>query len=183
MSPAQFAQRIKKAMTMEQYQRAIMDSAFASTYDIDSFFKIQNQQRDVEYVTVSLPKITTQPTPEEIQNYYQQHQDSYQTPEQIALEYVELSADELAKAVVYNDAQLQAFYEEQKDQYTTEERRKISHILFAIGKDTTTEQALQKAQKAQEELKTKDFAAVAKALSDDKLTAEKVATWVYSMQA
>lgn len=173
MSSAQFAQRIKKSLSMEQFQRAIMDSSFATQYDVDSFFKIQNQQRDIEYVTVAQSKITTQPTPEELQAYYQQHQDLYQTPEQVAVEYVELSADELAKAVTVNDAQLQTYYEEQKDQYTTKERRKISHILFATNKDTTPEQALLKAQKAREELKTKDFAVVAKELSDDKLTAEK----------
>ncbi len=173
MSSAQFALRVKKSMTMEQFQRAIMDSSFATPSAVENFFKIQNQQRDVEYVTVALPKITTPPTAEELQNYYQQHQDLFQTPEQVAVEYIELSVDELAKAVTATDEQLQAYYQDQKDQYSTKERRKISHILFAVGKDVTEAQALQKAQQAQEALKTKDFAAVAKEMSDDKLSAEK----------
>ncbi|MEQ1638548.1 MAG: SurA N-terminal domain-containing protein [Methylococcales bacterium] len=173
MSPAIFTQRIKQSLKMEQFQRAIMESSFVTQYDIDNVFKIQNQQRDVEYVKVPVPKLTTQPSPEEIQAYYQQHQVDYQTPEQISVEYIELSADELAKAVTATDAQLQAFYQEQRDQYTTKERRKISHILFAVSKDVTAEQALQKAIKAQADLKTKDFALLAKELSDDKLTAEK----------
>ncbi|MCX7087662.1 MAG: SurA N-terminal domain-containing protein [Methylococcales bacterium] len=173
MSPASFTQRIKQSLKMEQFQRAIMESSFATQADVDNVFKIQNQQRNVEYVTIPVSKLSTQPTADEVQAYYQQHQTSYQTPEQVAVEYVELSADELAKAVVATDAQLQAFYQEQKDQYTTKERRKISHILFTTTKDTTAEQALQKAVKAEAELKSKDFAVLAKELSDDKLTAEK----------
>ena len=158
---------------MEQFQRAMMESSFATQYDVDNVFKIQNQQRDLEYVKIPVPKLTAQPSTEELQAYYQQHQALYQTPEQVSVEYVELSADELAKAVTATDAQVQAFYQEQRDQYTTKERRKISHILFAISKETTAEQALQKALKAQADLKTKDFVLLAKEISDDKLTAEK----------
>lgn len=173
MSSVQFTQRIKKAMIMEQFQRAIADSSFTTQHELDNFFKIQNQQRDLQFIKVPVPKLTAQPTADELNNYYQQHQTDYQTPEQISLEYVELSVDELAKSVKVTDEALQAHYQDQKDQYTTKERRKISHILFAINKETTAEQALQKAVKAQEDLKAKDFAVLAKEISDDKLSADK----------
>lgn len=173
MSPAVFTQRIKQSLKMEQFQRAILESSFATQYDMENVFKIQNQQRDIEYIKVPVAKLAVAPSGEELKAYYQQHQDAYKLPEQVAVEYVELSADELAKSVVATDAQLQAFYQEQKDQYTTKERRKISHILFAIDKKTTTEQALQKALKAADDLKDKNFADVAKSISDDKLTADK----------
>ncbi len=173
MSPALFIQKIKQSLEMEQFQRAVMDSGFASQYEVDSFFKIQNQQRDLQYLTVIPPKLTQQPSADEINAYYQQHQNAYQTPEQVALEYVELSVDELSKKVTATDEQVQAYYQEHKDEYASKERRKISHILFAVNANTTEEQALKKAQQAQEALKTKDFAAVAKELSDDKLSAEK----------
>ena len=173
MSPAVFTQRIKQSLKMEQLQRAVLESSFATQYDVDNVFKIQNQQRDIEFIKVPVPKLTEKPSAEELQAYYQQHQDLYKTPEQVAVEYVELSADALAKDVKATDAQLQAYYQEQKDQYTTKERRKISHILIAVNKETAPEQALQKAIKVQGGLKSKDFASVAKEFSDDKLTAEK----------
>lgn len=173
MSPAVFIQKIKQSLEMEQFQRAVMDSGFASQYEVDSFFKIQNQQRDLQYLTVTPPKLTQHPSADELNAYYQQHQNAYQTPEQVAVEYVELSVEELSKKITFTDEQIQAFYQEHKDEYASKERRKISHILFAINANTTEEQALKKAQQAQEVLKTKDFAQVAKELSDDKLSAEK----------
>ncbi len=173
ISSAEFVNRIKNALTMEQFQHSIVDSSFATQYDVEGFFKIQNQQRDVDYLTVPLQSLTVQPTEEEISAYYQQHQDLYRTPEQVSVEYVELLLEDLAKKVVVTDEKLKAFYEEQIDQYTTPERRKISHILFKINDKTTDKSALEKALKAKQDLANKDFAALAAEVSDDKLTAKK----------
>ncbi len=172
ISSAEFVNRIKNALIMEQFQRSIIDSSFATKYDVESFFKIQNQQRDVDYVTVAVQKLAEQPSEQEIEAYYQQHQDLYQTPEQVSVEYIELSLEDIAKTIAVTDDKLKAFYEEQKDQYTTPERRKISHILFAINDKTDEKTALEKALKAKKELANKDFAAVAAEVSDDKLTAK-----------
>ncbi len=173
ISSAEFVNRIKNALMMEQFQHSIVDSSFATQYDVESFFKIENQLRDVDYVTVALQPLTEQPTAEEISAYYQQHQDLYQTPEQVSVEYIELSLDEIAKKVVVTDEKLKAFYEEQKEQYTTPERRKISHILFKIDNKITEKAALEKALKAKRDLAAKDFAVLAAEVSDDKLTAKK----------
>ncbi|MGZ8143110.1 MAG: SurA N-terminal domain-containing protein [Methylosarcina sp.] len=173
ISSPEFVNRIKNALIMEQFQRSIIDSSFATQYDLESFFKIQNQKRDVEYVTVALPKLTEQPSEQEITAHYQQHQDQYKTPEQVSVAYVELTLDEISKKVEVTDDKLKAYYEEQKDQYSTPERRKISHILFAINDKTDEKSALEKAQKAKKELETKDFAKLAEEVSDDKLTAKK----------
>lgn len=172
ISSNEFVNRIKNALIMEQFQKSVVDSAFATQYDVESFFKIQNQQRDVDYVTVTLQQVSDQPSEKEIAAYYQQHQDLYQVPEQVSVEYVELSLGDIAKTVVVTDEKLKAFYEEQKDQYSTVERRKISHILFA-AKDKANEKAvLEKALKAKKELESKDFAKLAAEVSDDKLTAK-----------
>jgi peptidyl-prolyl cis-trans isomerase D len=172
MSSAEFVSRIKNALIMEQFQRSIIDSSFATKYDVESFFKIQNQQRDVDYLTVAVQKPEQQPSEEDISAYFQQHQDAYQTPEQVSVEYIELSLEDVAKTITVTDDKLKAFYEEQKDQYTKAERRKISHILFAINDKTDEKTALEKALKAKKELENKDFAAVASEVSDDKLTAK-----------
>ncbi len=173
ISSTEFVNRIKKALVMEQYQKAITDSSFVTQADIDRFFAIQNQQRDVEVITVPLAKISEQPTDEEIEAYYRQHQDEFQTEERVAIQYVELALDALAKEIDASEEQLKAYYEEHKEQYTSKERRKISHILFASNGDAEQDAAaLEKALQAREQLKDKDFAALAAELSDDKLTAK-----------
>lgn len=173
ISSAEFVSRIKNALTMEQFQHSVVDSSFASQYDVESFFKIQNQQRDVDYVTVAVQPVTEPPKDEDLAAYYQQHQDAYQTPEQVSVEYVELKLEELAKKVVVTDDKLKAFYEEQKELYTTPERRKISHILFKVDAKVTEKVALERALKAKQDLASKDFAALAAEVSDDKATAKK----------
>ncbi|MFI3155350.1 MAG: SurA N-terminal domain-containing protein [Methylococcaceae bacterium] len=172
MSSVEFVNRIKNALIMEQFQRSIIDSSFSTKYDVESFFKIQNQQRDVDYVIVDVQNPAEQPSDEQITAYYQQHQDLFQTPEQVSVEYVELALEDIAKTIAVTDDKLKAFYDEQKDQYTTAERRKISHILFAINDKTDEKTALEKALKAKQELVNKDFAALAAEVSDDKVTAK-----------
>src|SRR5690606_5921483 len=90
MSSDEFVGRIKKALVMEQVQRAVTDSGFVTKAEVEGFFKIQNQKRDLEYLTIPLNPKTETPTDDEIAAYYQQHQDTYQTPEQVSIEYVEL---------------------------------------------------------------------------------------------
>lgn len=172
MSSDEFVNRIKKALMMEQVQRAVVDSGFVTKAEVDAFFKIQNQKRDVEYISIPLAAPTLVPSDDEITAYYQQHQDAYQSDEQVSVQYVELSLDALANDVSATDDQLKDYYQEQKAQFTNPERRKISHILIAFGKDVSEEQALQKATAAKQALSNKDFAALAAELSDDKLSAK-----------
>lgn len=172
MSSNEFAGRIKNALIMQQLQDSVANTGLATPYDVDSFFKIQNQQRDFEYATVALAPPSAQPSAEEINAYYQQHQDQYKTPEQISLGYVELALDAIAQKIEVTDDKLKAYFAEQKAQYSTPERRKISHILFAVSDKTDDKAALAKAQQAKAQLATKEFAKLAEELSDDKLTAK-----------
>ena len=174
ISQQEFVGRIKKALVMEQYQRSIVESAFATEKDVTDFFKIQNQTRDVEVISIALQTVEEQPAQEEIEAYYQANKNQYLTEEQVSIEYVQLSLDDLAKDITPTEEELKAYYEENKDLYTTKERRKISHILFSFTKDSNNdEQQLARALSAKQALQSKSFAELAKELSDDKVTAAK----------
>ncbi|MCK5831002.1 MAG: SurA N-terminal domain-containing protein [Methylococcales bacterium] len=174
LSPGEFVNRIKKALMMEQFQKSVIESSFATEMDIKNFFKIQNQTRDIEIISVALPQLEETPSNEDISEYYEKNKNVYLTEEQIAIEYIELSLDDLAKQVEPTSEQLQTYYNEQKEQYTTKERRKISHILFAFTKDANDDEVqLKKALEAKLALGEKEFSVLAQELSDDKLTAKK----------
>lgn len=174
MVPADFVAKIKKALVMEQFQRSIVESSFATERDVENFFKIQNQLRDAEVISIALQEVKKQPSADAINAYYQQNQNQFLTTEQVAIEYVELSLAELAKQVQSPDEQLKEYYSEQKDLYTTKERRKISHILFAFTKDAGSDnKQLERALNAKKELASKQFSVLAEEVSDDKLTASK----------
>jgi peptidyl-prolyl cis-trans isomerase D len=172
MTSAEYVSRIKNSLVTRQVMESVVTSNFTTDYDIENFFKVKNQQRDVDYVTITIPSLTEQPSEADITSYYQQHQDQFQIPEQLSIEYVELSLSELAKKVEVTDEKLKAFYEEQKDSFTAPERRKISHILFTVNDKVDDKTALEKANKAKQDLAGKDFATLAKEISDDKVTAK-----------
>lgn len=174
MSSDEFISRVKKSLLMEQFQRSIIDSSFVTAAETTAFIKLQNQKRDVAYIEAPLIPVTDTPGNDEINKYYQQHADMFQTEEQVSIEYVELAVDKLAAKVEATEDQLKNYYEEQKAQFNSKERRRISHILFAFTKDSSADDlALQRAIKARQELKSKDFAALAAEVSDDKATAKK----------
>lgn len=173
ISSGEFVNRIKKALVMEQFQRSVIESGFATQQDIEKFFKIQNQKRHVEVMTIALKKVESQPTNEEIDSYYQQQQNMFLTKELVSIEYVELSLDEMAKKIEPSTEQLKSYYEDQRDLYTTKERRKISHILFSFNNNTDDEDQLERALKAKQALQQKDFSVLATEISDDRLTASK----------
>jgi peptidyl-prolyl cis-trans isomerase D len=172
MSPDQFVLQIRNAIKMEQFQSGIMDSGFATKYDVEKFYTLQNQLRNIQYVTVGIEKATEKPTDEEVDNFYQKNLDKYNTTAQVAIEFIELSLAKLAESVEVTEDQLQAFYEEQKEIYATKERRRISHILFSLKKDEDESNVLERAQKAKRQLLTEDFKALTGKVSDDTLTAK-----------
>ena len=171
MSSPEFVNQIRNALTMEQFQNTILDSSFATPYDLERVFKIQNQKRDVEYVTVPVSVSDEIPKNEAISAYYDAHQTQYQVPEQISVEYVELTLEDLAKTIDVTEEKIKTFYEEQKSQYSTPERRKVAHILFEINDKQDEKIALEKATKVKADLASgQDFSILAKELSDDKVT-------------
>ena len=174
ISSGEFVNRVKKALVMEQFQKSVTESGFATQKEIESFFRIQNQKRNVEIISVGLEKVKEQPTEQEVENFYQQNQNTFLTEEQASIEYVELSLDNLAQKIEPTNDQLQTYYDENKEQYTTKERRKISHILFSFNKDVEDDKKqLERAVNAKKALKEKSFSDLASELSDDKGTASK----------
>ncbi len=164
----EFVRRIKKAMIMEQFQRTIVESGFSTDYDVEQFFKIQNQTRSARFVTVPLPVVGADIGDDEIQAYYQDNVESYRTESTVSIEYIELALDDLAKSIKPTSAQLEVFYQEQQDAFRTDERRKISHILLS-----DEHKALVQAAEIKERLKNSSFATLAAEFSADKLSASK----------
>ncbi len=172
MNSAIFVNRIKKALVMEQFQKAVTDTGFSTQTDAERFFEIQNQKRKVDYITIPLATEVQEPTRQEIDQYYQQNQNSFLTEEQVAIEYIELDLNDLAEQVEVDEGQLQAFYQDQIELYTSPERRKISHILLTFDDNKGKGEALKKAQEVRSMLASQSFNDLAKEYSNDTLTSE-----------
>jgi peptidyl-prolyl cis-trans isomerase D len=173
MNPTQFAAQIRRALISEQFQHGVVDSAFVTKGELETLMRLKNQEREIEYAEISLPKVTRSFSDAEIASYYQAHLAEFRNPEQVSIEYLELNLNEIAKDVQVSDEELTKLYEEQKASLGTPERRKISHILIAPA--ASSEAALKAAQEKatgirDQILKGEDFAKLAREVSSDSLS-------------
>jgi peptidyl-prolyl cis-trans isomerase D len=174
LSSRQFIEQTRLAMAKDQLRRSSLDSGFTTESELQGYFRLFNQSRDVEYINIPVTVKQVKHSDESIQTYYDEHADRYQVPEQVSLQYVELSLDDLAAQEEVTDEGLLTYYEEQKDLFTTEGRRKVRHILISTKADNSEKDALKKSQEVLQKLNQGgDFADLAKQFSEDPLSKKK----------
>lgn len=169
VTPEQFEADRRQALPVEQMREAVLESAFVTTAQAATAWRLAHQQRVFSYVKFEQAKYLTAASVSdaEVQKRYEQNKASYQAPERIKVAYVELALEQMPKAAAPADDVLKEIYESRKATlFSTPEERHASHILIAFGADKAA------AQKKAQELYDKarngaDFAALAKDNSDD----------------
>jgi peptidyl-prolyl cis-trans isomerase D len=175
MTAEQFVARIKSGLVAQQLEHAVLESAFTTPLEVATLLRLKNQERRVDYVKVPLKPASRNFTDAEIKAYFDAHVAEFRNPEKVAVDYLELTLDDLAKKVTVSDDDIKRLYEEQKGNYGSPERRKISHILIvAEGEGADADAAaLAKAQTVRERIvKGADYAQVAKEVSQDPVSAK-----------
>ena len=109
---------------------------------------------------------------DQIQLYFDNNQDLFQTDEEVDVEYLSLSLDDVAATIEYSEDDLRDYYEDNLARFITNEERKSRHILIAIDEDTNEEDALETILNVQERLVSESFDEIAKEFSDDPGSAE-----------
>ncbi|WP_306518026.1 SurA N-terminal domain-containing protein [Rheinheimera sp.] len=173
LTPNQFGDILREQFARNQLMIGLAGSEFALPGELKALMTLQQQNRDIEYVTIKAADFAAQVeiTDEKLNEYYQLNQAAYATPEQVSLQYVELNSSELAKTIEVSDADVTAYYEANKDRYQTEERRRVSHILLEAAEEDAAVKS--KAEALLKEIQAgADFAVVAKANSADTVSAE-----------
>ncbi|MCU7997310.1 SurA N-terminal domain-containing protein [Shewanella sp. SM95] len=172
--PQTFRDMMRVDMTRRQLTAALVGTEFVLPGEAKQLAELQGQTRDVRYFIVdSAPFLATAVvTDEQVKNYYDANQGQFMSPEMVSLEYVELNAADFAKNNPVSDEEAQTYYEEHKAQYVSNEKRLAAHILVMPGNDEAAAKA--KAEDLAKQLDSgADFADLAKANSDDTLSAEQ----------
>src|SRR5581483_5786964 len=170
-SATQFEDEVRKDIALRQLPMQINASGFATPRDVDEYLRLRDQTRDFRFVKLEKPTSEPKIADADIEAYYKAHGDEFQTPEKVSLDYLELDGSKLAADIKPDEAALKQRYDEQKSRFVQPEQRLASHILVKVDKNAdpaAQKAALEKAQAIAKEAKTtKDFAALAKAKSDD----------------
>jgi peptidyl-prolyl cis-trans isomerase D len=171
--PDTFREFLREEMTRTQLVSAVAGSDFVLPSELQQTAALQQQTRNIDYVVLTKEKMKSQVSisDEEVADYYQLNQQQFMAPEQVAVQYLELKADDITLAEAVTEEAVRAYYEESKAQYQEEEKRRVAHILVDNSADDAA--AEEKAKAILAELKAgADFAALAEEKSDDVVSAE-----------
>lgn len=177
-TPREFEQKIRDNLQYGLIPSRLAQSAFATDREVDRLLRLLGERRDVSYVQMPpVPADTAPVTPAQIEAWYKAHASSYRRPETVRLEYVEVDGSTLPAPVI-DEALLRKRYQEQIAKYSTAEQRSVSHILVQVAADASEadkKAAEARANKLAAEARAPgaDFAALAKANSDDAGSKEK----------
>ena len=171
-TPRDFEQKVRDNLHYGLVPSRLAQSAFATDREVDRLLRLLGEQRDVSYVALPpVPADTAPVSAAEIGTWYKAHASTYRRPETVRLEYVEVDGSKLPAPVI-DDALLRKRYQEQSAKYSSAEQRSVSHILVQVAADASAadkKAAEARANKlaAQARAPGADFAALAKANSDD----------------
>lgn len=175
-SPARFFDELSTGMVAEQLQQGIGSSAFVTTEELKTLVQLDRQTRDLSHATVKVEKFQGQidVTDADVSSYFDGNRQQYRTQEKASIQYVQFKPEDFSRDVQVTEEDLTAEYEHYVATSGEQERRRSSHILVEVNDDRDEEEAKARITEARAKLEAgEDFAAVAKAYSDDAASAEQ----------
>lgn len=159
MSSKGFKSRLEQDEINRQFQEAIAGSVFVTPQQVNAWLALQNQQRTLSTITLRAEDYRHEAKidDEKIRAYYDDNIAQFMTEEQLSIEYVEFSADNLGSQIDVSEETLREWYAGHVDDYAIADESAQRDTLLAIRKRA---------------MAGEDFAALAKEFSEDKASAE-----------
>ena len=169
VSVDQFENEIRLQLEINQLRRGLIETAFMTNAEFTQFIELQMQERSGQMLIIDSSRFKDQVNvdPSEVNDYYQNNIDLFQSDEELDVEYLEINIEDVAQQVQFSGDEIRDYYENNLDRFVSNEERKSSHILVAIDEDTTDEQAAKLIKEIQTKLETETFEELAKQYSDD----------------
>jgi peptidyl-prolyl cis-trans isomerase D len=174
MTLKDFEESIRQDLKAQQAREGLASLAYIPDGLADQTLKVEFQEREVSIAELKTADYLSQVsvTLGQVKEYYEKNKASFQTPEQVELEFLLMSANTLIPTMIVTEAEIQQFYNDNADKFQGDEERRASHILIGFGLSPTPaakEEARQKAQQVLEEVRknSDQFAELAKKYSQD----------------
>lgn len=109
-----FLQALSQDAVIWQAKTGIETSAFVLPAEVDRILSLVYQKRDFDYVLIPANTFlnTVVVAEKEMQNFYQAHQNQFLTPEEVSIQFIELSANEISKNLEVTAAEINQYYQE-----------------------------------------------------------------------
>ncbi|HLI85174.1 MAG TPA: peptidylprolyl isomerase [Bryobacteraceae bacterium] len=172
VSIPEFESDLRRQILITRLRNIAVEGTVVTPAEIEQEFRKKYEKIKVEWVELKPEMFNkeSQPTEQEMRDYFKANQASYQTPEKRDLAVLIADQSKLEAGINPTDTQLQALYNQNKDQYHTPETVDVQQILLMTQGKPASEDASIKA-KAEDVLKQAkaggDFGQLAKKYSDD----------------
>jgi peptidyl-prolyl cis-trans isomerase D len=135
MNIPMYEQTLRNELRLQQMQSAIVNSAFVTRDEVNKLAALNEQTRDISVLTFNVEHFSTasNPTEEEIKQYYEANLQQFMMPEKIKVDYVEITSDSLAETATVDEAQVKKMYDDYVASASGREERKARHILIQTG--------------------------------------------------
>ena len=147
MSESFFEDQLERDVAANFVHTGISQTDFATETEIQQFLRLNNQQREIGYLSVSKKAYLnkTRASAKQIEDYYNSHKNEFMNPMKLSVEYVELDLDKLARGYEITDESIRLHYDSHRESYVSQsEQRKVRHILIKVDEKTDEQAALQK---------------------------------------
>lgn len=176
-SPGGFEQMMRQGLISGQVSNGLMSSAFVTDAELARMRSLQGQNRSFRTLEVPVSRFMDVTVSDEaVARHYEENGPRYVRPEQVSIEYLEISRPRIAAEIPVDESELKKLYEARKANYSTPEQRKVSHILLSVASDAddaAVEEARNKLLDIRRQIESgASFEDLAKAHSEDPGTAQ-----------
>lgn len=133
LTPVAFEQRLRDELLTEKQVSAFVDASFVTPGEIERMHRLLAEQRQVDAFTLTAADFVADARVDDsaVKKYYDANLARFRLPEQVRLQYVLLSLDQVAQSVQVSDADAEQYFNEHKADLGKEERQ-LSHILLTV---------------------------------------------------
>ena len=135
LTPAAFESNLKLDLSVQQLENSVIQTAMLSKTALTEIISLSEQQREISVANFMPQQFLAQATvnPASVKDYYEKNKQQFALPEQVKVEYLVLSIDELMRVTPVSEAEVLKAYQDSKSKYQTAEERRARHILIAVN--------------------------------------------------
>ncbi len=127
----QFLARMRGDVPRTDILHAITAGIVAPRDEANAIYRYQAETRTADIVALPLSQAAAVPAPsdDELQKFYDGHQDMFRAPEFRAFTLISLTAADLAAKITIPDDKLKAEFDQRKEDFAVPEQREVEQIL------------------------------------------------------
>lgn len=136
LTSQQYAETLRKKLTVSQLLNAIANTEFMLTSEKEVLTSLIKQERVIHKAVINVSALAKKQlvSETEIKNYYKQHSNLFMRPEQFRVSYINLDAAKIPNPPVSN-LEIKSWYSLHKTDYIQQPRYKYSIIQLKTKKD------------------------------------------------